>query len=106
MSNNLLGVALLGEVANTVPPNIRLLSVNARLSPARPAGGKAEPAKKVLVIDGVVFGERATLEADLAGFLMTLRSSPLFKQPVVSKKSVDLMDNRPVMRFTAQMDVG
>jgi Tfp pilus assembly PilM family ATPase len=106
MSNNLLGVALLGEVANTVPANIRLLSVNARLSPARAAGGKAEPAKKVLVIDGVVFGERATLEADLAGFLMTLRNSPLFKQPVVSKKSVDLMDNRPVMRFTAQMDVG
>jgi Tfp pilus assembly PilM family ATPase len=106
MGSNLLGVALLGEVANTVPPNIRLLSVNARLSPAKPTGGKTEPAKKVLVIDGVVFGERATLEADLAGFLMTLRNSPLFKQPVISKKSVDLMDNRPVMRFTAQMDVG
>ena len=106
MGSNLLGVALLGEVANTVPPNIRLLSVNARLSPAKPAGGKPEPAKKVLVIDGVVFGERATLEADLAGFLMTLRNSPLFKQPVISKKSVDMMDNRPVMRFTAQMDVG
>ena len=106
MGSNLLGVALLGEVANTVPPNIRLLSVNARLSPTKPAGGKPEPAKKVLVIDGVVFGERATLEADLAGFLMTLRTSPLFKQPVISKKSVDMMDNRPVMRFTAQMDVG
>ena len=58
------------------------------------------------MIDGVVFGERATLEADLAGFLMTLRNSPLFKQPVISKKSVDQMDNRPVIRFTAQMDVG
>jgi hypothetical protein len=37
---------------------------------------------------------------------MMLRNSPLFKQPVISKKSVDQMENRPVMRFTAQMDVG
>jgi hypothetical protein len=106
LGSNLLGVALLGEVANTVPDNIRLTGITARLAPAKPPGGKAEPGKKVLVIDGVVFGERATLEADLAGFLMTLRNSPLFKQPVISKKSIDLMDNRPVMRFTAQMDVG
>jgi hypothetical protein len=41
----------------------------------------------------------------LAAYLMTLRNSPLFKQPTISKKSLEMMDNQPVMRFTAQMDV-
>jgi Tfp pilus assembly PilM family ATPase len=107
MGSNLLGVAVLGEVANSVPSNVRLLGITTRLSPPKPAaGGKSETPKKVMVLEGVVFGERATLEAELAGFLMTLRNSPLFKQPVISKKSVETMDNRTVMRFTAQMDVG
>jgi Tfp pilus assembly PilM family ATPase/Tfp pilus assembly protein PilN len=98
---NLIGVAVLGEVANTTPPNVRLLSISARFGPA----GKPEAAKKVLILDGIVSGERSTLEADLAAYLMTLKSSPLFKQPTISKKSLEMMDNQPVMRFTAQMDV-
>jgi Tfp pilus assembly PilM family ATPase len=104
--SNLLGVALLGEVANTIPANVRLLGLNTRLLPAKPAGGKGDAPKKVLVLEGVVFGERATLETDLAGFVMALQASPLFKQPVINKKTVETMDNRPVIRFTAQMDVG
>ena len=107
IGDNLIGVALLGEVANTIPANIRLLSINARLvTAAKPApGGKPDASKKVLVLDGVIFGDRATLEADLAAYLLTLRNSPLFKQPTISKKSVETMDNQQVMRFTAQMDV-
>jgi Tfp pilus assembly PilM family ATPase len=107
IGNNFVGVAVLGEVANATPPNVRLLSVNAKFSPAGKPGptGKTEALKKILVLDGVVSGERTTLEADLAAFLMTLKGSPLFKQPTISKKSLEMIDNQPVMRFTAQMDV-
>jgi hypothetical protein len=101
VGNNFISVAVLGEVANTTPPNVRLLSISARFGPA----GKPGAPKKVLILDGVVSGERSTLEADLAAYLMTLKSSPLFKQPAISKKSLEMMDNQPVMRFTAQMDV-
>ena len=111
IGNNFLGLAILGEVSNTTPESVRLLNITARLSehaPPSPAGrapGKTESAKKILILEGVIFGDRATLEADLAAYLMTLKNSALFKQATISKKSLETMDNQTVIRFTAQMDL-
>jgi type IV pilus assembly protein PilM len=107
IGNSYLGIAVLGEVANTTPANIRLMSVSAKFAKDEKAGSGAKPeaSRKTLILDGVVFGERANLEADLAGYLMTLKNSPLFKQPTISKKALEMIDNQPVMRFTAQMDL-
>ncbi len=107
LGNNFLGVAVLGEVANMTPTNVRLTNVNARFeSSAKPAsGGKPALPKKVLIVDGVIFGDRTTLESDLAAYLMTLKNSPLFKGVAINKKALEMMDNQPVMRFTAQLDV-
>ncbi len=111
IGNNFLGVAVLGEVANSTPSSVRLLSITTRLgSPAAPAptgkpAGKAEPPKKVMILDGVIFGDRTTLEADLAAYLMGLKNSTLFKHATISKKSLETMDNQPVIRFTAQLDL-
>jgi len=107
IGNNFLGVAVLGEVANSTPASVRLLSINARLSASTsptPAG-KAQPLKKVLILDGLIFGDRTTLESDLAAYLMVLKNSPLFTQTTISKKSLEMIDNQPVIRFTAQMDL-
>ena len=107
IGSNYLGVGVLGEVANVTPPNIRLLGVSAKFGAAgKPApGAKPEPPKKVLVLDGVITGDRMSLESDLAGYLMTLKNSPLFKQPTITRKAVEMLDNRQVMRFTAQMEL-
>jgi len=113
IGNNFLGVAVLGEVANTTPASVRLLNITTRLgsraapasAPAGKAAAKVEPPKKVLILDGVIFGDRTTLEADLASYLMALRNSALFKQTTISKKSLEMMDNQPVIRFTAQLDL-
>jgi hypothetical protein len=89
------------------PASVRLVNISARFeNPAKPApGGKPGAPKKVVIVDGVITGDRASLESDLAAYLMTLRNSPLFKEAAISKKSVEMMNNQPVMRFTAQMDV-
>jgi hypothetical protein len=111
IGNNFLGVAVLGEVANNTPASVRLLNITTRLgstaAPAPPgkAAAKTEPPKKVLILDGVIFGDRTTLEADLASYIMALKNSTLFKQATISKKSIETMDNQPVIRFTAQMDL-
>ncbi|HSO60682.1 MAG TPA: pilus assembly protein PilM [Desulfobacterales bacterium] len=107
ISNSYLGVGVLGEVANVTPPNIRLLGISAKLGAAgKPAAGaKPEPPKRVLVLDGLITGDRMSLESDLAGYLMALKSSPLFKQPTITRKAVEVLDNRQVMRFTAQMEL-
>jgi hypothetical protein len=107
IGNNFLGVAVLGEVANSTPASVRLLSINARLGMSASPGpaGKAQPLKKMLVLEGVIFGERTTLEADLAAYLMAFKNSPLFKQTTISKKSQEMIDNQPVIRFTAEIDL-
>jgi type IV pilus assembly protein PilM len=111
IGNNFLGVAVLGEVANSTPDSVRILSITTRLgsagnpAPAGKATAKIEPPKKVLILDGIIFGDRTTIEADLAAYLMALKNSSLFKQTTISKKSLEMMDNQPVIRFTAQMDI-
>jgi type IV pilus assembly protein PilM len=107
IGNNFLGVAVLGEVANSTPATVRLLSINARLGAPASASptGKPQPLKKVLTLEGFIFGERTTLEADLAAYLMALKNSPLFKQTTISKKSLEMIDNQPAIRFTAQLDL-
>jgi len=107
IGSNYLGLGVLGEVANVTPPNIRLLAISAKLGAAeKPApGAKAETPKKVLVLDGVITGDRMSLESDLAGYLMILKNSPLFKQATIIRKAVEMLDNRQIMRFTAQMEI-
>ncbi len=105
---NFIGVGVLGEVANITPPNVRLLTLKAKIGagekPASP-GAKAGAFKRVLVLDGIISGDRMNLESELASYLMLLKTSPLFKQPTITRKTVETFDNRPVIRFTAQMEL-
>jgi type IV pilus assembly protein PilM len=108
VGSNFIGVGVLGEVANITPANVRLLTLNAKLNAApKPAaaGAKIEPAKKLLVMDGIISGERMNLESELAAYLMMLKTSPLFKQPAITRKAFETFDNKPVIRFTAQMEL-
>lgn len=105
--SNFLGVAVLGEVANMTPPGVRLLGITTKLDPGGPPAPGAKPGgpKRVLVMEGLIFGDRLNLETDLAGFMIALKNSPLFKQPTISQKSFETVDNQQALRFTAQMDL-
>jgi len=110
LGKDFLGVAVFGEVSNLTPPNIRLMKITAGLGPPpNTASGKPdkkEPAvKRVVELDGVISGDRLTLEAALAEYLMMLKNSPLFDQPTIKKKSIEVFDNQTVMRFTAQLEL-
>ncbi len=98
-----LGLAVISELADLTPTNIRLLNLSARL--ARQPGKKKSEVKKSLVIEGIVQGNRLTLESALAAYLMDLKSSPLFKQPKINKKSYVNFEDKPVLKFTARLDL-
>jgi hypothetical protein len=66
-------------------------------------GPVAKP--KVLILEGIVQGDRLTLESTLAGYLMELRNSPLFDQPDISTKSLEYSGNNQVLRFKAQLNL-
>ena len=100
-------VAVLGEIASLTPENIRLLRVSAILggSPSNKKEAAEAAPKKTLLVDGIIKGNRLTLESSLAEYLIALKNSPLFDQPVINKKSMEELDNRTVIRFTAQLDL-
>jgi type IV pilus assembly protein PilM len=109
-----LNIAVISEVVDLTPPNVRLLSISTQLGPMpkktppedakkKKGGPVAKP--KVLILEGIVQGDRLTLESTLAGYLMELRNSPLFDQPDISTKSLEYSGNNQVLRFKAQLNL-
>jgi multisubunit Na+/H+ antiporter MnhC subunit len=111
-----LNLAVIGEVVNLTPANIRLLNISTQLGPLPdekpPAENKGKkqkqevkPLPKILILEGIVQGDRLSLEAALAAFLMELKNSPLFEQPTINKKSFEFFGNNEVLRFTAKLNL-
>jgi type IV pilus assembly protein PilM len=109
-----LNLAVISEVINITPSNIRLLSIATNLGPlpdktqqkdAKNKKQLAQPQPKVLILDGIVEGDRLTLESALAGYLLELKDSPLFDQPTISNKSFAFSGNKEVLRFTAKLNL-
>ena len=57
-------------------------------------------------IEGLVTGERSILETTLAGYAMALKNSPMFKQIVVQKNTIEQLKNGEALHFIIQMKVG
>ncbi|MCX5839986.1 MAG: hypothetical protein NTY16_00735 [Deltaproteobacteria bacterium] len=112
-------MAVIGELSALTPTHIRLINLKADFGTILPdkapdkakeppkeagkesaSGEKKEPAKETqkepaggkmgnLVVDGVIFGNRRTLESSLAGYIMKLQASPIFRQISIQKNSVN-----------------
>ncbi len=103
-----LGMAVIGEISELTPSNIRLFNVSLELGEAQPSGQdkeKDEDQKRLLVFEGIVFGDRLTSETSLTGYLIRLKNSPMFGQPVIQKKSFEFIKDEEVMRFTAHVEL-
>ena len=128
-------MAVLGELSALTPTHIRLINLKADFGTILPdkatdkaketpkeagkesaSGEKKEPAKETqkepaggkmgnLVVDGVIFGDRRTLESSLAGYITNLQASPLFRQISIQKNSVERIKKRDVLRFTMNMKI-
>lgn len=102
-SKKFIGIVVLREISNLTPANIRLLSITAQL------GGSPEKVEekleKTLVLEGIILGNRLEFETSLAEYLIKLKDSPLFHQPVINKKALRFYDNKEVLRFTAQLNL-
>jgi len=95
------GMAVINEISNMTPPRIRLLSITANLGAV--AGTKDKTEKKFLLLDGIIFGSHLTFDASLAGYLVKLKSSPIFEEPIIKKKFLEFLGDREVLHFTAEL---
>ena len=124
-------MAVIGELSALTPTHIRLINLKADFGTILPdkakeppkeagkesaSGEKKEPAKETqkqpaggkmgnLVVDGIIFGNRQTLESSLAGYIMNLQASPIFQQISIQKNSVERIKKRDVLRFTMTMKI-
>ncbi len=113
LSKTYLDLAVISEITSLTPANINLLSISADFgalpSQNEPADKKKQKTKavpkKVIVLDGIIQGDRLNLESILAGYLMDLKNSPLFDQPSINKTSFEFYENREVLHFTAQLNL-
>lgn len=91
----------IGELSQRTPSHIRLLDITVRLRQAGLKKGKGST--EILILEGLVFGERQSLEASLAAYLMTLASCPVLRQPSIEKSSIELREGREVLHFTTHL---
>jgi len=97
------GMAAINEISAITPPEIKLLGITANLGElsAKP-GARTD---QTLVIEGIIMGDRLTFESSLAGYVVTLGSSPMFQSPSIESKSFKFYENKEVLIFTAMLDL-
>lgn len=125
-------MAVIGELSALTPANIRLVNLKADFGAAdtqkaneppkttpketAPEGKKdaaKEPPKEQapagkmgsLVVEGIVVGDRQSLEPSLAVYLIKLQDSPIFRQVTIQKNSVENVKKRDILRFTINMKI-
>jgi Tfp pilus assembly PilM family ATPase len=105
VGNKYFGVAVVSEITELTPANVRLLSISVQLGnvPGKQKGKKESKPRKTLILNGIVQGNRLTLESTLADYLLELKNSPIFDQPTVNKKTFELFEDEEVLRFTARL---
>ncbi|MGZ6231266.1 MAG: hypothetical protein ACXWMO_10930, partial [Syntrophales bacterium] len=108
-----LGMAVISELSSMTPPNIRLIDLKVSTGavqsgkmtakePKREGADQKQEGKNVTV-EGVVFGDRKALEASLAGYIMKLRTSPIFNNISIQKNSIEPLRKDEVLHFIIDM---
>ncbi len=101
-----LGMVLISELAALTPANIRLVDMKINLRPATSATTAAAPAKiEDVTVEGLVFGERQSLESSLAGYALLLEASPLLQQVTIQKNTVGPYLKGEALHFIINMKV-
>jgi hypothetical protein len=106
--NKYLAMSVVSEITQLTPTEVLLNNVTAELRGPKGDEQTQDPKKvqkKLLIIEGIIFEDRLTAESYLAGYLIKLKNSPMFRQPVIKKKYYDLFEGREVLRFTAQLEL-
>ncbi len=94
--------AVVTELADVTPSNIRLLNLDANFRNPSDAGSSS---RNELLIEGIIFGEAGNFETMLTSYLLKLKNSPLFRKPRVQSKQIEFFNDKEVMRFVTRIEV-
>jgi type IV pilus assembly protein PilM len=111
-SEKYLGLAVISELSSLTPGNIRLINLKAELGGANSGedlqgkdlkkSGKNE-VKRNLELEGLVLGDNNSLESSLAGYIMKLKESPMFRQISLQKNTIEPFRKDNVLHFVIEI---
>lgn len=105
-----LGAATIGEISALTPDNIRLTSLKINTGSSNPPKENPDKVAKEIsedvILDGVVSGDRNTMDSLLAQYVMKLENSPMLRQVSVQKSSVITIKKVEVLYFTLSAKIG
>ena len=96
-------MAIINEISSITPSEIRLINISANMGQKTQTGdGKSN---QQIEMEGIVLGDRLTFESTLAGYIVKLKSSPMFGPPSIENKSYKYIDQKEVLLFSAKLDL-
>ncbi|MBF0223968.1 MAG: hypothetical protein HQK76_00810 [Desulfobacterales bacterium] len=114
-ANNYKAVALISELSSITPENIKLINLSAELkqrkdneSTEHEENNESEENNEethLVILEGIVSEESLKIESALAGYLIKLNSSPLFKRVFIKNRENEVLGGKDVLRFTAQLEI-
>ena len=98
-------VAVINELANITPVNIRLISMDLKFQQNQ----KKKPTKNddpnIMIIEGLIFDTGENFEPALNNFLLSLKNSTLFSRPSIENRQEQYYNQQKVQRFTAKLEI-
>jgi len=95
------GMAIIREIIKITPSDIHLANMMIQLGGI--GENPDEKKEKTLLVDGILFGDRLNFESALAGYMVKLEGSPMFGRPEILNQSFDVVEEKEVLVFTAQV---
>jgi len=98
-----MGLATIGELAALTPPNIRLISIKAKMGSV--SGKMDKKDARVLILDGLVTGDTQSFESSLAGYVLEFQNSMMFEDAKVYKSYNETRNNEKVLHFILNINL-
>ncbi len=96
-------VALLTELSQITPANIRLMNANAKFGQG--STNNSAGIINTVTIEGIVFGTPGSFETSLTGYMLSLKNSPMFSRPNIQNKQIEYYNDQEVLRFKAKLEI-
>ena len=100
------GIAAIAELSALTPKNIRLTGLKVDSGYLRSEKGAKKEIAKHMTVEGLVLGDRKSLEVLFSQYLMTLDNSPLFRGINVQKNSMEPFDKNEALHFIIDVTIG
>ena len=103
------GLAVIGEISDVTPQNVRLLDVKVRdAQPAVQTTGEKPSTDNTddVIIEGMILNKKEMLESDLTQYILRLENSPVLQKVSVKTKSFVHFNKTEVMHFLLSAKTG